>query len=176
MNGGTMMKKTIRRTLALICCAALSVAAGLAMQGCSPLEVNVRNTIAANYGAITYARAQFTTSCQANPSQTICQLVDKDIPLHNALIDALESYCGGTPASGQQPFASGGPCAPVSGLAQALQAALSALLPVLQDIEPLLPPATIALPATAKPAPPTPQQPLRPTGADDYALLEYARL
>lgn len=120
----------MRLFLAIIVTCAIAI-------GCN-YSATIRDTLAVNYGFITYAQSQFKGTCVANPAQTVCQLVTKDIPLHNATIDALEAYCGGVPATDNQSFSAGGPCAPVKGLLGALQAAVAALIPVMNDLKPLI--------------------------------------
>ena len=66
----------------------------LPMLACSPLENQARNTAAALSGSIVAAQAKYQGSCTANPSQQICQAINRGVSGENALITAVETYCG----------------------------------------------------------------------------------
>jgi hypothetical protein len=123
---------------------------------CQAFTCNVapdaRDTIAANFGYITWAQTQYGANCKANPTQTVCQLVTRDIAAQNLAITALEVYCSGAPAGTNATFANGGPCAPVNSALSALNAAVANIQPLMANIKaltgaPASPPAAPAVPA-----------------------------
>src|SRR6516164_3895374 len=61
---------------------------------CSPLEEQGRDAAAALSGSIAAAQAKYQASCAANPAQQICQVINKGVSGENALITAIETYCG----------------------------------------------------------------------------------
>jgi hypothetical protein len=93
------------------------------MLGCSPLEEQGRNAAAALSGSILAAQAKYQASCTANPTQQICQLINKGVSGENALITAIETYCGWSvnPAP-PDPTAK---CVPVKSAQAALEAAVA---------------------------------------------------
>lgn len=66
----------------------------LVCTACSPLEQQARNTAAALQGVIVAAQAKYHDSCVQNPSQSVCQNVNKGVSGENALVTAIETYCG----------------------------------------------------------------------------------
>lgn len=70
------------------------LALAVIMVGCQPIENSARDTAAALNGSIVAAQAKYQSSCTANPSQTICQTINKGVSGQNALITAIETYCG----------------------------------------------------------------------------------
>src|SRR5258707_6509710 len=84
-KGGVLMRKLFTIGLAL---------GVLPMLACSPLENQARNTAAALSGSIVAAQAKYQGSCTANPSQQICQAINRGVSGENALITAVETYCG----------------------------------------------------------------------------------
>ena len=62
--------------------------------GCSPLENQARDTAAALSGSIVAAQTKYQASCALNPSQEICQVINRGVSGENALITAVETYCG----------------------------------------------------------------------------------
>jgi hypothetical protein len=110
----------------------------LPMLGCSPLENQARDTAAALSGSIVAAQTKYQASCAANPSQEICQVIDRGVSGENALITAVETYCGWAPTldpSGPKTGPPGAPtlappdpaakCVPVRSAQAALQAAIA---------------------------------------------------
>lgn len=94
----------------------------LPMLGCSPLEDQARNTAAALSGSIVAAQGLYQASCTANPNQDICRVISRGVSGENALITAIETYCGWTaPLAPPDPNAS---CEPVKSAQAALQAAI----------------------------------------------------
>jgi hypothetical protein len=95
----------------------------LPMLGCSPLEDQARNSAAALSGSIVAAQTKYQASCTANPSQEICKVINRGVSGENALITAIETYCGWalTPVPPDQTAK----CVPVSSAQGALQAAVA---------------------------------------------------
>jgi hypothetical protein len=95
----------------------------LPMLGCSPLEKQARDTAAALSGSIVAAQSKYEGSCKANPSQEMCELINNGVAGENALITAVEAYCGwSTTLAPPDPTAT---CVPVKSAAGALEAAIS---------------------------------------------------
>jgi len=99
---------------------ALSV---LPLVACSPLENQARDIAAALSGSIVAAQTKYQGSCTANPSQQICQAINRGVSGQNALVTAVETYCGWvvTPAP-PDPTAK---CVPVKSAQTALQTAIA---------------------------------------------------
>lgn len=101
----------------------LIVALTLATVACSPLEQQARNTAAALQGAISAAQTKYLTQCQANPKDSPCVIVNKAVDGQNALVTAVEAYCGWSvtapPANGSQT------CVPVKSASAGLQTAIN---------------------------------------------------
>ena len=95
----------------------------LPMLGCSPLENQARNTAAALSGSIVVAQTKYQADCAANPAQEICQVIDRGVSGENALITAVETYCGWTLTLA--PPDSTATCVPVKSEQAALQAAIA---------------------------------------------------
>lgn len=95
----------------------------LLMTACSPLETRARDTAAALSGSIVAAQTKYQASCTAQPSQEICQVINRGVSGENALITAIETYCGWavTPAPAN-PTAQ---CVPVKSAQTVLQAAIA---------------------------------------------------
>jgi hypothetical protein len=102
---------------------ALIVALCLITTACSPIEQNARNTAAALQGALGAAQAKYQTTCAADKTQTACTTINRAIDGQNALVTAVEAYCGWSvlapPANGAQP------CVPVKGATAGLQTAIN---------------------------------------------------
>lgn len=95
----------------------------LPMLGCSPLENQARDTAAALSGSLVAAQTKYQASCAANPAQEICQIINRGVSGENALITAVETYCGWTPTlAPPDPTAK---CVPVKTAQAALQAAIN---------------------------------------------------
>lgn len=94
----------------------------LPMLACSPLENQARDTAAALSGSIVAAQGKYQASCTANPAQEICGIINRGVSGENALITAVEAYCGWTPTlAPPDPKAT---CVPVRSAQAALQAAI----------------------------------------------------
>lgn len=102
---------------------ALIVACCLATTACTPLEQSARNTAAALQGALGAAQAQYQTACTADKTQTACTTINRAIDGQNALVTAVEAYCGWSVTA---PPANGAlPCVPVKGATAGLQTAIN---------------------------------------------------
>jgi len=109
------------RTRAMV--AAMVVVGLLVLAGCSPIEEKARDTAAALSGSIVAAQSQYQTTCAANPSQQVCQLINKGVAGENALITAVETYCGWSASvAAPDPTA---PCVPVKSAEAGLEAAIA---------------------------------------------------
>jgi len=110
-----MMMRTIVVGLLLVCM--------LPMLGCSPIENQARDTAAALSGAIVAAQTQYQATCVANPNEQVCQLINKGVAGENALITAVETYCGWTASIvPPDPTAT---CVPVKSAQAALEVAIT---------------------------------------------------
>ncbi len=95
----------------------------MTMAGCSPLENQARDAAAALSGSIVAAQAKYQTACAANPGQEICKVINRGVSGENALITAIETYCGWSPmVAPPEPSAK---CVPVKSAQGALEAAVS---------------------------------------------------
>jgi hypothetical protein len=109
------MMRTLAVGLLLVCL--------LPMLGCSPIENQARDTAAALSGAIIAAQGQYQASCVANPNQQVCQLINRGVAGENALITAVETYCGRTPTA--TPTDATTQCVPVKSAQAALEVAIT---------------------------------------------------
>ncbi|MFZ3262451.1 MAG: hypothetical protein WA172_00485 [Terriglobales bacterium] len=95
----------------------------LPMLGCSPLENEARDTAAALSGSIIAAQTKYQASCTASPGQEICQVINHGVSGENALVTAVEAYCGWMPTlAPPDPTAT---CVPVKSAQAALQTAIA---------------------------------------------------
>jgi len=95
----------------------------VATLGCSPIETRARDTAAALSGSIIAAQTKYESSCAANASQEVCQLINRGVSGENALITAVETYCGWAPTL--TPPDTTAACAPVKSMEAGLQAAIA---------------------------------------------------
>jgi hypothetical protein len=87
------------------------------------VENQARDTAAALSGSIVAAQSEYQVSCAANPGQEVCQIINRGVSGENALITAIETYCGWTPTlAPPDPTAT---CVPVKAAQAALQAAIA---------------------------------------------------
>lgn len=98
----------------------VSLAALLLLLGCQPIEQTGRDTAAALGGSIAAAQQQYFTECTANPSESYCKTINQAVSAQNALITAIETYCG-WPAGGA---VQGGTCTPVKSFEAGLRGAI----------------------------------------------------
>lgn len=95
----------------------------LVLVACTPLEQSARNTSAALQGTLLAAQAKYHDTCVANPSQNVCQLINKGVSGENGLITAVETYCGWSTT--QPPVDPNAKCVPVKGAEQVLRSAIA---------------------------------------------------
>jgi hypothetical protein len=99
------------------------LAMALVMVACSPIEQQARNTAAALHGAISAAQAQYQSQCSTNPGSGACITITRAIDGQNALITAVEAYCGWSPSA--PPPTGSQTCVPVKSAAGGLQTAVN---------------------------------------------------
>jgi hypothetical protein len=103
--------------------AAVMFAGLVVLVGCSPVEQKARDTAAALSGSIIAAQTKYEASCAANANQEVCQLINRGVSGENALITAVETYCGWSPTlTPPDPTAV---CVPVKSMQAGLQAAIA---------------------------------------------------
>ena len=95
----------------------------LPMLGCSPLESQARDTAAALSGSIVAAQTKYQSACAANPAEEICQVINRGVSGENALITAVETYCGWAPTLAPPDPAAR--CVPVKSAEAALRATIA---------------------------------------------------
>lgn len=100
----------------------LSTVLGL-MVACSPIENQARDTAAALSGALVASQGKYQARCMENPGEEICQVINRGVSAQNALITAVETYCGwSVTAPPADPRAK---CVPVKSAEQGLKAAIA---------------------------------------------------
>lgn len=107
------------RVLALM----MAIACLMPTVGCAPLENQARDAAAVLGGSLVAAQSKYEGSCQANPSQEICRLINRGVSAQNALITTIETYCGWAVAPA--PADPNAKCIPVKSAEQALKAAIA---------------------------------------------------
>lgn len=95
----------------------------MVMIGCHPVEQSARDSAAGLSGSIVAAQQRYQTTCTSNPSQEVCQVINRGVAAENALIAAVETYCGWTVA--QAPPDPTAKCVPVKTAQQTLQVAIA---------------------------------------------------
>ena len=95
----------------------------LVLVACSPLENQARDVAAALSGSIVAAQGKYQGSCAANPSQAICQAINRGVSGENALVTAVETYCGW--AVTPPPLDPNAMCVPVKSASAVLQTAIA---------------------------------------------------
>ncbi len=106
-----------------VCAIGVLVVGMVVMVGCSPVENQARDAAAALSGSIVAAQMKYQTSCSANPGQEVCQVINRGVSGQNALITAVETYCGWDAASA--PADPAAKCVPVRSAEAALRAAIA---------------------------------------------------
>ena len=89
---------------------------------CTPLEQQARNTAAALQGAIVAAQNQYGATCKVSPTLGACVDINKAVLGQNALVTAVEAYCGWSTTN---PPATSAVCVPVKTAQAALQTAIA---------------------------------------------------
>lgn len=89
---------------------------------CSPVENQARDTAAGLSGAIVASQTQYMDSCTKDKTQPVCVTINKAVSGQNALVTAIETYCGWpvTPVLDNL-----GKCVPVKSAEGALRSAIS---------------------------------------------------
>lgn len=95
----------------------------IVMMSCTPLEQAARNTAAALQGALVTAQAKYQTTCTATPTQSQCVEINQAVAGENALVTAVEAYCGWSQTS--PPIVQTTTCVPVKTAAAGLQTAVN---------------------------------------------------
>lgn len=95
----------------------------LLLVACSPIEQKARDTAAALQGTLIAAQAKYHDSCVANPSQTVCVAINRGVSGENALITAVELYCGWSTTA--PPADVNAKCVPVKTAQAALTSAIN---------------------------------------------------
>ncbi len=86
------------------------------------LEANARDAAAALGGELQTAQAQHQ-ACIEDPTPTACQTIKRGVAGQNALVTALETYCGWSVTADPPPV--GTACSPVSTAQGALTSAIA---------------------------------------------------
>lgn len=94
----------------------------LLLTACSPVENSARDTSAALNAVLLTAEDENLASCQADPTQSVCTVINKGIDAENALITATEAYCGWSTTAPPDPLQK---CSPVKGADAALKTAIA---------------------------------------------------
>src|SRR6516162_2714485 len=106
------------------------------LAGCSPVEQQARDALAASQGFIMQAQKNHQAECSQTPKKSFpCAMINQAVGAQNLAIDALEVYCGWS-ASDVTDAAAGKTvhaCVPVKTAADPLKAALSNLNRILRD-------------------------------------------
>lgn len=112
------------------------LAVALLLAGCSPLENQARDALAASQGFIAQAQMNHQAECSATPKKAFpCAMINQAVGAQNLAIDALETYCSWIPQDVAN-VAAGKPvhgCIEVKTASGALSAALANLSRVLKD-------------------------------------------
>lgn len=90
---------------------------------CSPIENQSRDAAAALSGSIVAAQSKYGDNCTANPKQDVCVAINRAVSGENALVTAVEAYCGW--ASTLAPPDPKATCVPVKTAIAALQTAIA---------------------------------------------------
>ena len=129
----TFYKERSWTVLALIVVTAIVV---LSFDGCTPVEQQARDALAASQGFITQAQKNHQAECSQTPKKAFpCAMINQAVGAQNLAIDALETYCSWT-AQDVQDAAAGKsvhPCFEAKTAADPLKAALSNLNQILKD-------------------------------------------
>ena len=106
------------------------------LAGCSLVEQQARDALAASQGFIMQAQKNHQAECSQTPKKDFpCGTINQAVGAQNLAIDALEVYCSWT-AQDVQDAAAGKSvhaCVPVKTAADPLKAALSNLNRILKD-------------------------------------------
>ena len=106
------------------------------LAGCTPVEQQARDALAASQGFIMQAQKNHQAECSQTPKKSFpCAMINQAVGAQNLAIDALEVYCGWTASDVADAAASKTvhACVPVKTAADPLKAALSNLNRILKD-------------------------------------------
>lgn len=109
------------------------VACLLPMMACTALENQARDAAAALSGSIIAAQSRHQATCTADPAQEICRVINRGVSAQNALITAIETYCGWPVTLG--PTDPNAKCAPVRSAEATLKAAIANAAALTQEIK-----------------------------------------
>ena len=109
------MKRLLWLPLAILLC-------GFACPASQPLEQNARDASASLGGVVSAAQAQHQ-ECLSDATSTTCQTIKRGVSGQNALVTAIETYCGWSTTT--PPPDTTATCVPVKSAASALQSAIS---------------------------------------------------
>lgn len=94
----------------------------IVLSGCTPVEKSARDTAAALNGALTAAQFKYQDTCINEPKLHQCEIINRAVDGQNALVTAVEAYCGW---SINAPMNNGAKCIPVKSAQDGLVSALS---------------------------------------------------
>jgi len=114
------------------------VASLLVLTACSPIEKQARDTAAALSGLLVTAQSQYAPSCVPNPTQTICQTINRGISAQALLITSVETYCSW--AISLQPPDANAKCSPVKSAQAALTSAIANANQAITDMKGVIKP------------------------------------
>lgn len=89
----------------------------------SGVESKGRDTAAALKGALGPVQAEYTAECTADKTKPACMAINRGVAAQNALITALETYCGWSTTA--PPPDQTAKCVPVTSARAALDAAIA---------------------------------------------------
>ncbi len=121
----------MRTTSGILC--ALALAFSLAMLACQPVEKTARDTAAALSGSIVAAQTRYQGQCQQTPTRDVCQLINRAVASQNALVSAVETYCGWQVSLA--PPDPNAKCRPVKSAQAALETAITNAATITQQIK-----------------------------------------
>ena len=108
----------------------------LLLGGCSPVENQARDALAASQGFIIQAQKNHQAECSQTPKKDFpCGIINQAVGAQNLAIDALETYCSWTPqdvadaAAGKTVH----PCVETKTAEDTLKSALANLNRILKD-------------------------------------------
>jgi hypothetical protein len=106
------------------------------LAGCTPVEQQARDALAASQGFIMQAQKNHQAECSQTPKKAFpCAMINQAVGAQNLAIDALETYCSWTAQDVQDAAASKSvhPCFEAKTAMDPLKAALSNLNQILKD-------------------------------------------
>ena len=106
------------------------------LAGCTPVEQQARDALAASQGFIAQAQSNHQAECSTNPKKPFpCAMINQAVGAQNLAIDALETYCSWTAqdvaglAAGTQTHG----CIEVKTVESGLKTAIANLNQILKD-------------------------------------------